>query len=52
MVKKEKLELKRATARNNFNHTMKELNKRSQTGFTLNMKEVKDMSHKRLERDR
>jgi hypothetical protein len=52
MAKKEKLELKRATARNNFNHTMKELNNRSQTGFHLNMKAVKELTHKRLERDR
>jgi hypothetical protein len=52
LAKKEKVTTKRTTVVNNLNHTHKEIAKRSQSGYSLNIKEAKEMTKQRLERDR
>jgi len=52
LARREKLTTKRTNVVNNLNHTIKEIAKRSQSGYSLNIKEAKEMTQSRLERDR
>ena len=52
LAKKEKVTTKRSTVVSNLNHTLKEIAKRSQSGYSLNIQQAREMSKQRLERDR
>jgi|LauGreDrversion4_2_1035121.scaffolds.fasta_scaffold335842_2 hypothetical protein len=44
LARKEKLAVKRTTVMTNLNHTLKEIAKRSQSGYSQNIKEAKEMT--------
>lgn len=44
LARKEKLALKRTTVMTNLNHSLKEIAKRSQSGYSQNIKEAKEMT--------
>ena len=52
LARKEKIALKRTAVVTNLNHTLKEIAKRSQSGYSQNIKEAKEMTSQRRERDR
>jgi hypothetical protein len=52
LARKEKIVLKRTAVVTNLNHSLKEIAKRSQSGYSQNIKEAKEMTSQRRERDR